>query len=216
VQPYFTVDVNDDGPLPPIKWASKTVLRISAEINVTDLPPARIDEAFELVFKYFSGSSISITEVQYWNNFFVIVLESDEIDMTKVPSNIGHCRCFDLFENEMNRPHPDKLAARKIPNATDTIVDNSVLVEDRTGERYLTVASHGFPHGSRIFHSYAGGRDIGHLVMEVSNTDIALVKLDENVRFTNETFEATSLSIPSRSRDRMGQGSVDVYGARIH
>ncbi|KAE8421589.1 hypothetical protein BDV36DRAFT_304697 [Aspergillus pseudocaelatus] len=224
VQPYFTTDLNDDGPIPPIKRASKTVLRVSAERNVTKLPPARIDEAFDLVIDYFSSSKIPITEIQYWDTFFVIVLQSEEIDMAEVPSAIGHCRCYYLFEEEMGRPHPDEFLAQRIRDPNGDIVDNSkydvlrpgvmlgserhpisglelrttsgVLVEDFRGERYITAASHGFPHGDRVFHPSAGGREIGHLTMELTYTDIAIVKLHENVQFVNETFEATSLGVP--------------------
>lgn len=224
IQPYFTTDLNDDGPIPPIKRASKTILRISAKSNVTKLPPARIDKAFELVIDYFSRSKISITEVQYWDIFFVIVLESEDIDMEEVPSVIGHCRCYYLFEKEIGRPHPNEFPAQRIRDPSGDIVDNSeydvlrpgvmlsserhpisglelrttsgVLVEDFRGERYITAASHSFPYGERVFHPSGGGRDIGRLIMELTYTDIAIVKLNENVQFVNETFEATSLGVP--------------------
>ncbi|EAW17146.1 uncharacterized protein NFIA_005080 [Aspergillus fischeri NRRL 181] len=224
VQPYFTTDLNDDGPIPPIKRASKIVRRISAEVNLTDLPPAEIDAAFELVINYFSSSNISITEVQYWNVFFVIVLESEDITMAEVPSAIGHCACYYLYEKEMSRPQPAEIPAQRILDPTGDVVDNSeyeilrpgvmlgsekhpigrmelrttsgVLVEDGIGERYMTVASRGFPHGDRVFQPSAEGRDIGKVIMEVSHTGVALVKLNENVRFVNETFETTSLGVP--------------------
>ncbi|PKX89461.1 uncharacterized protein P174DRAFT_464582 [Aspergillus novofumigatus IBT 16806] len=224
VQPYFTTDLNDDGPIPPIKGASKIVRRISAEVNLTNVPPAKIDAAFELVINYFSSSNISITEVQYWNVFFVIVLESEDINMAEVPSAIGRCACYYLYEKEMGRPHPAEIPAQRIRDPTGDVVDNSeyeilrpgvmlgsekhpisrmelrttsgVLVEDGIGERYMTVASYGFPHGDRVFQPSAEGRDIGKVIMEVSHTDVALVKLNENVRFVNETFETTSLGVP--------------------
>ncbi|KAE8312059.1 hypothetical protein BDV41DRAFT_540252 [Aspergillus transmontanensis] len=63
----------------------------------------------------------------------------------------------------------------------------------------MTVASHGFPHGDSVFHPSAGAREIGRLIMEHTYTDIALVKLNENVQFLNETFEATSLGVLDRS-----------------
>ncbi|KAE8312060.1 hypothetical protein BDV41DRAFT_540253, partial [Aspergillus transmontanensis] len=46
IQRYFNTDASDDGPIPPIKRASRSLLRISAERNVANLPPARIHEAF--------------------------------------------------------------------------------------------------------------------------------------------------------------------------
>lgn len=218
VQPYFTIDPNDDGPTPPIKRASKSILRVSDEIDATNLPPGKIDDAFELVKNFFAQAKISITEVQYWNIFFVIILENEETDLAKVPSAIGRCRCFYLFENEMGRPRPDEFPARQICDPTGNIVDNGeydilrpgvmvssgrdptthieyltssgVLVEDSRGNRYMTVASHGFPHGDTVFHPSAGCKNIGQIIMEISHTDVALVKLHDEVQFVNETFES--------------------------
>lgn len=218
VQPYFTIDPNDDGPIPPIKCTSKSRLRVSAEINATNLSSARIDDAFKLVFDFFAKSEISITEVQYWDSFFIIVLENEDTDLAEVPSAIGRCSCFYLFEKEMGRPRPDEFPARRIRDPTGDIVDNSqydilrpgvmlssgkdhttsieylttsgVLVEDRLGYRYMSVASHGFPNDTKVFHPLAGGKDIGQIVVEFLHTDVALVKLHDEVRFVNETFES--------------------------
>lgn len=218
VQPYFTIDPNDDGPIPPIKRPSKSRLRVSAEINAINLPPTRIDDAFELVFDFFAKSETSITEVQYWKNFFVIVLENEDTDLTEVPSAIGRCNCFYLFEKEMGRPKLNEFPARRIRDPTGDVVDDSkydilrpgvmlssarhdtthleyrttsgVLVEDCLGERYMTVASHGFPNGDKVFHPCSMGKEVGQIIMEISHTDVALVKLHDKVHFVNETFES--------------------------
>ncbi|KAI9036869.1 reverse transcriptase family protein [Aspergillus affinis] len=105
VQPYFTTDLNDDGPIPPIKRASKIVRRIFVEENLTNVLPAKIDAAFELVINYFSSSNISVTEIQYWNNFFIIVLDNEDVNMAEVPSAIGR--------------------SQRICDPTEGVVDNS-------------------------------------------------------------------------------------------
>ena len=67
-----------------------------------------------------------------------------------------------------------------------------VLVRDRVGNEFMTAASHGFPVecGTRITHPlHASGRNIGKLLMEVTHTDIALVKLLDTEKFSNVTFQ---------------------------
>ncbi|PYI26357.1 hypothetical protein BP00DRAFT_440065 [Aspergillus indologenus CBS 114.80] len=227
VQPHFTTDPDDDGPIPPIKRASKSVRRVLVEENFVNLPPAKMDAAFELVIKHFLVRNISVTEVQYWDTFFIVVLEDEDVSMVDVPSAIGRCACYYLYEKEMGRPHLAEFPAQQIYDPTEDIVDNSeyevlrpgvmlssdkhsvngmelrttsgVLVEDELGGRYLTVASHGFPNNGRAFHPTAEGTDIGQLIMEVPYTDVALVKLNGDVQFVNETFETTSLGVlPTR------------------
>ncbi|CAG8215855.1 unnamed protein product [Penicillium nalgiovense] len=219
VQPYFTTDPNDDGPMPSMKRMSKSRLFVDAEVDVTHLPPSQVDEAFKLVFNFFTKTEISITQVQYWGNFFMIVLEKEDMDLTTVPRSIGSCNCFYLFDKEVRRPTRDQLPARRLIEPTGDVVDNSkydilrpgvmlssgtlsttgpeylttsgALVEDcNSGERYMTVDSHGFPYGDRVFHPCASDKEIGQVIMEITHTDVAIVELHDDVPFVNETFES--------------------------
>ncbi|KAJ6190478.1 hypothetical protein N7519_000499 [Penicillium mononematosum] len=211
IQPYFTTDPDDDGPLPSMKRMNKLRLFVDAEIDVTHLPPSEVGDAFELVFGFFAKSQISIAQVQYYGNFFIIVLENEYTDLTTVPRSIGCCNCYYLFENEVGFPQLAESPARGITGPTHVtyIVDNSeygvlrpgvmlssatdheyltagVLAEDsNSGERYMTVASHGFPSG-RVFHPCASGKETGQ-VAEIRDIDLALVKLHNDVQFANET-----------------------------
>ncbi|EEH02641.1 conserved hypothetical protein [Histoplasma capsulatum G186AR] len=244
VQPYFTTDPNDEGPTPPIKRKSKSRLRVAAEIDATKLQPDKIDGAFQLVFDFFSKSEISITEVQYWKHFFVIVLENEASYLAEIPSVIGRCSCFYLFEKEMGRPNPDEYPARWIRDPTGETVDNceydilrpgvmlssgrhptthleyhttsGVLVEDCLGKQYMTVSSHGFPNGGRVFHPFEGAKDIGQIIMELSHTDIALVKLHDGVNFENETFESPlSVATPTRLKEFVLANNTQI-GSEIY
>jgi hypothetical protein len=76
IQPYFTTDPDADGPLPSMKCMNKSRLFV-AEIDVTHLPPSQVDKTFKLFFGFFAKSQISITQAQYWGNFFIIVLENE-------------------------------------------------------------------------------------------------------------------------------------------
>lgn len=70
------------------------LLRVSAETNFRNLSPNKIDEAFELAKECFANAEIPITEIQYWSNFFVVVLENGQTDFTKVPNTVGQCYCY--------------------------------------------------------------------------------------------------------------------------
>lgn len=65
-----------------------------------------------------------------------------------------------------------------------------ILVKDNMGNKYMTVASSAFPHGSRVFHPDMHGREIGETVKKLSNTDITLVRLHDGETFTNEFFQS--------------------------
>lgn len=200
--------------MPSMKRTSKSRLFVDAEINVTDLPPSQVDNAFKLVFDFFMEAQISITQVQYWGNLFMIVLEDEDTDFTEVPRSIGCCTCFYLFDKEVRRPTQGRLT-----EPTADIVDSSkydilrpgvmlnssiysptepgylttsgVLVENsNSGERYTTVASHGFPHGGEVFHPCASGKEIGQIIMKITHTEIAIAKLHDDVPYVNDTFES--------------------------
>jgi hypothetical protein len=137
----------------------------------------------------FINISVSITEIRYWNKFFVVVLESQITDMEQMPSETAQRPCYYLFENEVGRPHSNEYPARRAQEPCINIADDSiydtlcpgvmigsgrsqdtgiecltssgVLVKDFFGNRYMTVAFHGFPHGDKIFHARSGGREIG-------------------------------------------------------
>ncbi|KAJ5941163.1 hypothetical protein N7516_001331 [Penicillium verrucosum] len=220
VRPYFTTDPNDEGPMPSMKRMSKSRLFIDAEIDITHLPPSQVDNAFRLVFDFFTKAQISITQVQYWGNFFMIVLENEDTDLTAVPRSIGCCICFYLFDNEVRRPTQDQLPARRLTESTGDVVDNSkydilrpgvmlssgmrspteheylstsgALIEDsNSGKRYITVASHGFPYGDKVFHPSANGEEIGQIIMKITHTDVAMAKLHDDVPYVNDTFESS-------------------------
>ncbi|KAJ5459294.1 hypothetical protein N7530_011238 [Penicillium desertorum] len=214
IQPYFTTDPDADGPLPSMKRMNKSRLFV-AEIDVTHLPPSQVDDAFKLVFGFFAKTQISITQVQYWGNLSSLF-----------PGSIGSCNCFYLFKNEVGRPQLAESPTRGITGPThDTyIVDNSeydvlrlgvmlssatdhkyltagILAEDsNSGERYMTVASHGFPNG-RVFHPCAIGKEIGQVITEITDTDLTLVKLHNNIQFANETFQSPLGRGPTQLRD---------------
>jgi hypothetical protein len=89
-----------------------------------------------------------------------------------------------------------------LSSATDPkYLTAGILAEDsNSGERYMTVASHGFPNG-RVFHPCAIGKEIGQVITEITDTDLTLVKLHNNIQFANETFQSPLGRGPTQLRD---------------
>jgi hypothetical protein len=67
----------------------------------------------------------------------------------------------------------------------------------------MTAASHGFPSewGTTVYHPFPiGGQNIGGLVMEITHTDVALVKLKADKEFVKVTFQNDILTEPMQLR----------------
>ncbi|KAK2796240.1 hypothetical protein FQN50_009630 [Emmonsiellopsis sp. PD_5] len=217
VQAYFTTDPSDEGPFPPLQRRGAPPIKIHKDVDYRK-SVGSLDLLFDIIADHFNTANIPITEMQYWDNFVVIVLEHRETDLTDVPSEIARCSCYYLFEDEMDRP--PELPARRLKEPTkDTIVDDSkyetlrpgimlscgkhpkqdmeglassgILLKDGSGNNYMTVASHGFNQldGARVFHPVAGETEVGTVMMKLPHTDISLVRLHPDVHFVNECFE---------------------------
>lgn len=145
--------------------------------------------------------------------------------LSSVPRSVAHCNCFYLFESDMARPRILS-ALRHKPASLDQVDDtqydilrpgvmlssgmhpqegwelltsSGVVVEDRLGFKYMTAAAHGFPghpFGGKAHHPRSSRRMLGEAVIELSHTDVALVKLEEGVEFINEPFENTVSPTP--------------------
>ncbi|KAB8239614.1 uncharacterized protein BDW43DRAFT_8965 [Aspergillus alliaceus] len=170
---YLTEDLNDQGPIIPIRHRSRSRIKVSENLDLRD-NEAAVSLVFDLVRDFFARTDISITEIQFWGHIIIIILESkadkDEI-LRAVPRSVAQCNCFYLFESEMARPR--KLSALRLkqpspPEADDSSYDiirpgvmlssgkhpeegweiltsSGVLVRDHRGFEYMTVAAHGFP-----------------------------------------------------------------------
>lgn len=170
---YLTTDPNDLGPMIPKWYFSRSRIDVAAALDLRD-NEAAANTVFDLVREFFDKAEISITEIQYWDNYIIIILE-DELEkdeaLQAAPRTVARCTCFYLFESMMARP--DKLPARRIREASLTTIDDNryetlrpgvmlssgqhpedgtefltssgVLVRDDLGFHYMTVAARGFP-----------------------------------------------------------------------
>ncbi|POR33919.1 Uncharacterized protein TPAR_05877 [Tolypocladium paradoxum] len=183
---------------------------------------------FEAVRDYFLSLKISITQVIYWGNFLVIVLEHRGIDTARLPWKAGRISCQYLYDDEMGKPrlpqarrqtdptpgNPDqsqyinlqpgmRVTSAYMPNRPGMFqaTTTGVLVKDSIGNEFMTVASHGFPDecGTPVNHALpTSGRRIGEVISEVTGTNVGLVMLEADEKFVNITFESDYITEPVR------------------
>lgn len=211
-------------PIPELRRVSRKNGAIHGDLNGQDMEDW--SPLFNLIRGHFQDLGISITEVMYWSSFVIVVLEHRNTDAGKLPWKAANILCFYLYDDEMGRPflpqahrlrdptlgNPDnsqygplqpglRVTSTYLPSKPDMFLSTTagVLVRDQAGNEFMTVAAHGFPDecGTKVIHPLpAGGRNIGEVIMEVSHTDIALVKLRDGETFSNITFENENIQEP--------------------
>ena len=181
---------------------------VSSDLNFRDNEDAK-DELYKLVREFFKQSSISITEIQYWGSVVVIVLEcDDESVLSAVPRPVARSREmgqpaklsalrlkqpsieeFDDSQYDILRPGVMLSSGKHPEESYELFTFSGVLVRDSLDYQYMTVAAHGFPglpFSGKVYHPRGQNNEIGEVVIELTNTNVALVKLNEGVPFINK------------------------------
>ena len=189
--PYFTTEQMDVGPICSTWRFSRSRIRFFAELDGGYLTED-VYAILDLAKAFFDQEGIAITELQYWDNCLVIILEHKDADLAQIPRSIAQCPCFYLFEEEMSRPKNLHARGNKepLPNEFDNsrydvlragvmlssakspddgsqlLTSSGVLVQDRLGDQYMTVSAHGFPSATdtAVYHPTAEGKQIGQLL----------------------------------------------------
>ncbi|CAK7225419.1 hypothetical protein SCUCBS95973_005858 [Sporothrix curviconia] len=177
---------------------------------------------FDAIRSHFETIHVFITEVIFWGHFIHIVLRDTDADRAALPFRAAKLICRYLYETEMGRPATLQSETRnRNPNegqspdnseyevlrpsvrvSSDFLPGTDVYrsstlgarVHDANGNVFITVAAHTFPtDDALVFHPLRpGGRPIGQLAGRVGTTDVALLSLDPQQRFSNEVFISTS------------------------
>lgn len=84
---------------------------------------------------------------------------------------------------------------------------SGVQVENSAGNRFMTAASHGIGYKESVWQiasssiaSHGNKKLLGRAVQEISFTDVTLVELEEDITFSNETFENSAGEVPRFTR----------------
>ncbi|OBT97970.1 hypothetical protein VE01_03884 [Pseudogymnoascus verrucosus] len=117
--------------------------RAIAESVVEGRDMADWELLFIIIRNYFRQVEISITEVMYWSNSVVVILQHRDINIRKLPWKVSNIGVFYRYEDEMDRPSTPQSRCE-----TDTRLENQVLLQRltpakgrRTGEFLFLVAS---------------------------------------------------------------------------
>lgn len=217
---FITTMKSDQGPLGGLQSTPvRTKLDILSHIDArgkkigsnTDLFHQHVDQVIE----YFRLKKVDVTQLQNWNDFVVLVLKDKQQMTEHIPRSIMRMPCYILLEDNVKRRREPALRL-KITNPPDyddgkyeilrpgvmvtcekfddnlsLTTTSGVLIEDNSGIKYLTVASHGFPNRGEVLHPRSNGRSIGDVVEDFAPAfDVALVKLRTDEKFENETFKS--------------------------
>jgi hypothetical protein len=180
---------------------------------------AAVDLIFDLSRDFFVNVRIPITEIQFWGRLVIIVLGSNTGGdvLRAVPKSIARCQCFYRFESEIGRP-TTLLTKEADPRTIDETqydslrpgillssgpndqeeekrTSSGVLIRDQQGVQFMTASSYGFTSPGQVYHPNSSGQAIGEVTTKISNTDIALVKLNEGVNFANDLHSSSPFAL---------------------
>lgn len=66
---------------------------------------------------------------------------------------------------------------------------SGLMVVNQDGDKFITIAAHGFEQDGLVWHPNPHhGKIIGNIVESIPDADIAIVKLNKGLRYTNHTF----------------------------
>lgn len=180
------------------------------------------DEIFMTVIKWFDEcSNVTISSI-LWSAGTWHVTIPDDCNTSDLPSRVCRASCSYLYQSEVpeqpeaafRQQHPatirdesaydilrpgvmvssDKfLGDGPVPPRSELFTTAGVLVKDKHGDEFVTVANHGFPLGEEtVFHPSPRGTVIGTVERRLGETDLALVRLRDGVIFENKCFQSTS------------------------
>ncbi|KAF5862911.1 hypothetical protein ETB97_010952 [Aspergillus alliaceus] len=134
-----------------------------------------------------------------------------------LPRTFARCYCSYLYESEMSLPAilPSLPLEQLTPRAYDQdapapilrpgaklslsrhpkpgsgmLTSAGVLVRNSQGQLFMTASARGFASdGLKVYLPHSSGAEVGTLAAKRPGTDVALIKLNQNVHFVNTLFE---------------------------
>lgn len=102
-----------------------------------------------------------------------------------------------------------------LPPEPDSMTTSGICLDSPDGEKVITVSSHGFPGGvgDNVLHPDRSGRVIAKVSQVISETDIALAKL-EDIPYSRETFSVAGK--PASSFRQLLRADETQIGSRIY
>ena len=179
-------------------------LAIPAEIHRTQLPKL---ETFIEVFNALDMYDIGVTKLQWVSGMFFAIAESQPKDgwRSRFPKAVNHVRIGYIFGEEavhergLRVKFPDgrtcddteysELCPGVMIRSRTMQTTSGVCVEDQSGAKYITAAAHAFNGvGDEVWHPDGNGVHVGNVVRILGDSDIALVKLQNGIKYSRQTF----------------------------
>lgn len=168
---------------------------------------------FNSIAQYFLNSlDVTVSQIM-WNGVQLRLTIPNDVRPERLPFKIG--KLLAVY-NETNAIPEHREAARRLIKPSSTVRDDTcyfpnlrpgvmlscgcnggeelctssgLIVENSAGDKWLTVASHGFPLGNEtVYHPNANGQVIGTVEDIFEDTDISLAKLRMGIRYAAQTF----------------------------
>ena len=81
-----------------------------------------------------------------------------------------------------------KVESAPVTNHGAYATSTGTLLRDNRGNKRLTAANHGFLYSDEVYHPSHAGRRIGEIGERFEALDIALIKLDPYISFSNRNY----------------------------
>lgn len=183
---------------------------------------------FTDIVDYFKSKHVVVREIFHFPGFFRLTV-ADNTNLNTLPWRISNQAAFYKFQSQEQDPDPSALRVQQpsgvLRDNTNYLADHigvlrpdvmvssslsdgswksttlGILVVDRSGTSFITVADHGFNDDGEVWHPDPSGTLIGKIRHRFPDSDIALVQLEKNIKFDNKTFgnvDDPAGSIPTR------------------
>jgi hypothetical protein len=173
-------------------------------------------EILSETLEFFKTLNVMVHEIMSFEGFFRIVV-SDDTDLKVLPARIANQGAYYKLLSEEQVPDPSALRQKPpdgvirdghnyladgntllrpgimvssslLPNGEWNSTTSGILVVDKLGTPFITVATHGFNPDGEVWHPDPTGIMIGKIVHTIPGADISLVQLTRGIRYVNQTF----------------------------
>ena len=202
-------------------------LEIAADIPRTELPTLDI---FEKIFAALDKLGIKATDLQWIaGQFYALMKTQPEKKLrSKYPATINgvlinyrvgeqaiHDRGFRL-KHPHDKVYDDAIYSELCPgvllSSKKMTTTSGVCVADLSGAKYITGAAHGFEgQCDEVRHPDNNGVQVGNIDRILGNSDIALIKLKDGIKYARQTFHESSTRLAKPFRDFTDVSKLKLY-----
>jgi hypothetical protein len=190
--------------------------------------PVPILPIFTDIVDYFKSKHVVVHEIFHFHGFFRLTV-ADDTNLDTLPWRISNQAAFYKFRSQEQDPdasalrvqqpsgvlrdntnylanhigllRPGVMVSTSLSDGSWTSTTLGILVVDRSGTPFITVADHVFNDDGEVWHPDPSGTLIGKIMHRFPDSDIALVQLEKNIKFDNKTFgnvDNPEGTVPSR------------------